>query len=408
MTDIAEPAKPTPQRESSMVRSRLAAPLIGGWVRDLGRLVTAIDPPLEGREDAYRQQYLKADAAQAAWVIGLIQIPLLFFSSTDYLLFGWSTLFFVVGVLRLSLFAISISVILRLKRVSNPRTYDVLIACWMVVANGTVMVINTTRPPTFVQPVMLFAVLALALFVLIPNQTWHRLLFGGTFFTSNLTLWVTGRRVAEPITTNLLWGAVLLAILIGIAASSHLSRSRRRQFAARDSLERIRDDLQELATTDALTGLLNRRRFLEVAAEEMARARRYGRALSIIAVDLDHFKSVNDGFGPAAGDDVLKVLARTLQKQTRRQDIVGRVGGEEFAVILPETSIETAINLAERFRNQLRSMPIMTGAGALTVTASLGVAEACPNDRSLADVLHRADQALYRAKRYGRDRVEAA
>jgi diguanylate cyclase (GGDEF)-like protein len=408
MVDTADGASPAPRRESGTVAPLLTAPLIGGWIRGLRGLVRAIDPPIDGREAAYRQQYLKADATQAAWCIGLMVVPLLFFSSTDYLLFGWSMLLVLVGLLRLSLTAISVGIVLRLRQVQDPQTYDRLIAVWMVAACGIVMIINMTRPPTFIQPVMLFAVLVLALFVLIPNQTWHRFLLAGSYLTTNLTLFLTGRRVAEPITANLLWGAVLLAIIIGFAASSHLSRSRRRQFVARAALEHIRDEFQEMTTVDALTGLLNRRRFLEVAAEELARSRRYGRALSIIAVDLDHFRSVNDGFGQAVGDDVLKALARTLQKQTRRQDIVGRVGGEEFAAILPETSIETAIALAERIRSHLRSMTITTSSVALTVTASLGVAEVAPADRSLADVLHRADQALYRAKRYGRDRVEAA
>src|SRR4051794_35474753 len=207
----------------------------GSPVRLLRRILDSIEPSLGDLEPAYRQHYLRVDADQAAWCIGLMVIPLLVFSTSDYLLFGWSITLVLVGLLRLSLAAISVSIVLRLRQVQDPWTYDRLIACWIVAACGIVMTINMTRPPTFVQPVMLFAVLVLALFVLIPNQTWHRFLLGGCYLTPTLTLFLTGRRLAEPITANLLWGAVILAIIIGFVAASHLSRSRRRQFVARSA-----------------------------------------------------------------------------------------------------------------------------------------------------------------------------
>jgi diguanylate cyclase (GGDEF)-like protein len=382
--------------------------LNGDWLRRVRTLVSAIDPPLEERELAYRQQFLRADATQAALCIAFIVVPLLFFWSTDYLLLGTGVAFVLLGLIRLVLAAFSVFIVVCLRRVRDPRAYDDLIAVWTVGAVSTMVIVNMTRPPTFTQPIMLYAVIVLALFVIVPNQLWHRFLLAGLYLGGNVLMVATGHRIADPVTTNLIWGTVILTNVIGVAIASHFSRMRRRQFVVRLEMERVRDRLQIMATIDGLTGVLNRRRFLEIAAEELERARRYERPLSVIAIDLDYFRTVNDRFGHAVGDDVLAALARTLQEQTRRQDVVGRTGGEEFAVILPETSIETAIALAERMRVRVSAMKLSVGGIPLTVTTSLGVAEARASDRSAQEMFCHADQALYRAKHLGRDRVEVA
>jgi two-component system, cell cycle response regulator len=183
---------------------------------------------------------------------------------------------------------------------------------------------------------------------------------------------------------------------------------RRQQFLARIHLERSHDNLHAIATTDALTGLLTRRRFLEVGADELERARRYSRPFSLIAIDLDHFKQVNDRYGHAAGDAVLAGVAAVLREQTRQHDLVGRIGGEEIAIALPETGLETARLVAERIRSRVSALVPTADGIKIPVSASFGVAVAGPSDTSVMEMLKRADQALYRAKRFGRDRVEAA
>ena len=383
--------------------------VIGAWFRRAREVIVAIDPLLGELEGAYRQHFLRSDATLTALCISFLIVPLLLLVSTDYLLFGSSVAFGLLLLLRLILATFCAIVVVRLRRVEDAHSYDRLLGIWMVGSISMMLIVNMSRPPTFIQPVMIYALLVLALFVIVPNQPWHRLLLAGLYLASNTIMFMTGRRVADPVTTNLIWAAVLLSIVIGGAVASHCSRLRRRQFAARVELERIRDELEIIATTDGLTGVLNRRRLLEVAVAELERARRYGRPLAIIAVDLDHFKDVNDHFGHAAGDAVLTTLAVTLQAQTRRQDAVGRTGGEEFAVILPETSVETATEIAERMRAQVGAAKLVAANGVpLTVTASFGVAEVRPFDRSAEDALRRADEALYRAKRLGRDRVEIA
>lgn len=166
--------------------------------------------------------------------------------------------------------------------------------------------------------------------------------------------------------------------------------------------------LQQIAVTDSLTGLLNRRALYDVLRHELVRSERYGRPLAVIVFDVDHFKSVNDQHGHAAGDEVLRHVSGIATKVVRATDTVARYGGEEFVVIAPETDLASALLLAERLRTALRSSEIALDHDVtLTVTASFGVAMLQPGEHSPDHVLRRADQALYSAKAAGRDRVEA-
>jgi diguanylate cyclase (GGDEF)-like protein len=172
-------------------------------------------------------------------------------------------------------------------------------------------------------------------------------------------------------------------------------------------LQTARDKFAQLAATDALTGLCSRRRWFETAAVEFSRARRYGRPLGLLMADLDLFKQVNDTFGHSAGDDVLKKFAEILQRQSRRSDVAGRVGGEEFAILLPETSLQAAHEVARRIVESCRDVAIPADAGVVRFTSSIGVTGIAPADDRIDAALKRADAALYEAKRSGRDRATA-
>jgi diguanylate cyclase (GGDEF)-like protein len=169
---------------------------------------------------------------------------------------------------------------------------------------------------------------------------------------------------------------------------------------------RLFRQIQQLATIDSLTGLLNRRRLTEVLDETYVKTKRYGRTAGIIMVDVDHFKQVNDTYGHDIGDAVLRTLARVFSEKLRVCDAIGRFGGEEFVILLPETSLEGAGMLAERLRVAIAAQEIpIPGDGHFTVTASFGVSVIRPNDPNHEAVLKRVDQALYQAKQTGRNRV---
>jgi diguanylate cyclase (GGDEF)-like protein len=166
--------------------------------------------------------------------------------------------------------------------------------------------------------------------------------------------------------------------------------------------------LRELATIDGLTGAFNRRAFMRLAEQELGVARRYGRPLSVMMLDADHFKKVNDTHGHDAGDAVLRALAATCRKQLRDVDLFGRLGGEEFAIVLPETPLAAARPVAERLRLALAALEVAAGGGVLTFTVSVGLAALASPGDTIEGLLKLADEALYRAKTDGRNRVVAA
>jgi diguanylate cyclase (GGDEF)-like protein len=215
--------------------------------------------------------------------------------------------------------------------------------------------------------------------------------------------------------------AAALAVANADAVVLVLEKERSLEQIAGDAqrVEQERDALQERVFIDELTGLFNHRYFREQIRFEYARARRYGRTLSLIFVDLDHFKRVNDTHGHVVGDSVLRQVADLVQAQLRASDIPVRVGrepvpvrygGEELVVILPETDLANALTIAERIRTaaEISPHPAPGAESSIKVTLSAGVACMGADDAEAWDLVRRADEALYRAKAAGRNRVEVA
>ena len=167
-------------------------------------------------------------------------------------------------------------------------------------------------------------------------------------------------------------------------------------------------NLQEQAATDSLTGMFNRGHFFDLSQKELLRAQRYNQSISVIAVDLDHFKSINDQYGHDAGDCVLRMFSRTCIKPLRANDVLGRIGGEEFGITLPMTDKQAAMDVAERLRALVESTPLEYGNTTIRCTISAGVAEKNESDATVEDIIRRADRAMYKAKSEGRNRVQAA
>jgi len=162
--------------------------------------------------------------------------------------------------------------------------------------------------------------------------------------------------------------------------------------------------VQEQAVTDELTALANRRQFLDALAHELTRSARTGETTSLILCDLDDFKNVNDRFGHPAGDEALRVVGRVLRDTVRELDVPARLGGEEFAVVLPNTNLDGAVRLAERIRVAIGEAAIVVGGSRISLTVSLGVA-AYTNGDSVEDLMHQADRCLYAAKEAGKNVV---
>lgn len=198
--------------------------------------------------------------------------------------------------------------------------------------------------------------------------------------------------------------AGLLAVIVATIAYFAFIHPRDRQIlAAIATLAEARRDAENLARFDALTGALSRRPLLEALDTEVERAERYGRALTCIMLDLDHFKAFNDTYGHQFGDKVLHRIARVIAEHCRTADHFGRYGGEEFLIILPETRVDDATNFAERVRLAVAETPLDVDEG--RVTLSLGVAEWHDGGNSASRLISQADRAMLDAKAAGRNRV---
>jgi two-component system cell cycle response regulator len=185
-------------------------------------------------------------------------------------------------------------------------------------------------------------------------------------------------------------------------------RAGRRILELQAELVAAREALREQATRDPLTCLWNRYSILDILNRELTRSQRERTPLSVIMVDLDHFKQINDTWGHLAGDAVLREAARRMQLSLRTYDAVGRYGGEEFLVVLPGVALPEAENLAERLRTTVGGEPVPAGTASVAATISLGVIAAPAGCVMAETLIHAADEALYRAKALGRNRVERA
>lgn len=186
----------------------------------------------------------------------------------------------------------------------------------------------------------------------------------------------------------------------------HLANLRLKGFV--EELREAKAELEVLATTDSLTGVANRRHITEEAERLVARLRRHRHLVSVLIFDLDRFKAINDAHGHVAGDRVLEAFAHTAAEQLRTEDIFGRVGGEEFLAVLPETDKAEALAVAERIRSSVAALHFDAPGGAFRVTVSIGVETERADRSELPSLMKRADAALYRAKREGRNRISAA
>jgi diguanylate cyclase (GGDEF)-like protein len=277
-------------------------------------------------------------------------------------------------------------------------TYWVIVLLWLTVL-ATVAGFYIRNPRTFGTTRLLLAVLAIDTLRNIVENSYFGAYFGGLYglFPGSFVA-VLGHPLLLilPKLLNIVAGVFVLLILLlrWLPATVH----------ERKSSDETAEDLREQATHDGLTGLFNRRHFLALAEAEWDRARRYGRPLSLLMCDIDLFKSINDRFGHDAGDRVIVAIAQACRDHTRGADIVARVGGEEFVVLLPETNADDAQVLAERLRQAVGVLRLSHPEADLAATISIGVADES-GAKDVAEMMKRADRALYAAKRDGRNRV---
>jgi diguanylate cyclase (GGDEF)-like protein len=280
--------------------------------------------------------------------------------------------------------------------------YWVIVFIWLTVL-GVVLTFYIRNPRVFGTTRLLLVVLAIDTVRNIVENVYFGLYFGGQyglFSPSIVGVLGNAKLLIIPKLINIAAGCVVLCLLL----------LRWLPAAVREygELEQSAEDLKTLAELDSLTGLYNRRHFELTARAEWDRFQRYLRPLSLLIIDVDRFKQVNDRFGHDAGDAILKIIADTCVSAKRKSDLVARIGGEEFAMLMPETDEASARIVAERLLEKVRNCSPAIGDERLSLTVSIGISAATLSMSGFETLVKRADGALYEAKRSGRNRIASA
>ncbi len=342
-------------------------------------------------EDQYRSHYLNADIAQCRRVVTVAMwamLPLMYF---DFSLRQPGSLYLLLMAAHAAVFAFSLWFARHMPKILGAPKLDQQMLRWVWLALAVTLAGNASRPADYFGHyyidiwivAMYFVVLPLPLRLLNPPMV-------GFVAVSLSLLFLYKQAPAVSYTYNVAL-MLLLAAISGHTISSRTHRFRRKTLSAEQELERQ-------ASTDPLTGVANRREFMRISDGELKRHARLGKSLSLLVLDLDHFRKINEAHGHQAGEVVLVEVTRRMKRATRSYDCLARYGGEEFCVLLPEASIEDAGKIAARTKHTIIAMPVSVSGKELRVSATIGIATMLTGD-TVASILKRADADLHRAKK---------
>lgn len=358
-------------------------------------------------EDEYRREHFKGDKMQS--VIILMSVAFLIFGMLrmDQVLFaGEQQLFLWMAAYRLIyLFVTSVAVLLLL-RIREHEILDRIVFGWALMTAVYLVLFNFTRPANYLTTP--FDILfPFGLYLLSPLRLKYNSILTLTF---SIAIIIVDTIYKSGLSQTVLSAAVVSQImvhLIGLPASMQIQSYRRKSFKAYLDQKDAREMANYLINIDGLTKCMTRQYFMEMAEKEFLRTKRYNLPLSLLMLDLDHFKRINDRYGHQFGDQILQRFATVALEQKRAQDIFGRLGGEEFALLLPNTALKNARLVAERIQQTWASASLAVDGQGVRSTVSIGVVEINSNDPSFYALLHRSDSAMYNAKRRGRNRVSS-
>lgn len=374
----------------------------------------------ENTERAYRDHVKEATARNLIVALRVWAFLLVAFGWLDFMALGLSEGFYhLMGSRLLSAFLLlSFSVMVKYRPglAKNGTGVSIL----EVVGFFLFFIIYFVRPDITTWNIGVTVIILISLYIFIPNRVVNSnivALFGiaGTIYCIALV------GAEPPVLVGLVF-LLSLPTIIGYFAAVRLNLGNRQQYAlfmetvqVNQSLqaeikrrEELEVELKLQATTDPLTGLLNRRQYETLFRREQERVRRHAGKLSLCVTDLDHFKKINDEYGHDVGDQVLRHISDLFVETLRHTDIVGRFGGEEFILLLPDTDLDNAMVVIDRLREKLQASPIEADGKEICITATFAVTEVTAEDVTIEDVIRRADKALYQGKEAGRNQVVAS
>jgi len=369
------------------------------------RLFSQILIDLRDLEGDYRVFNLQVDKAQsiismiiaAVSVFGLLVVDAMVFKQRTDLL-QWMLIY------RGSFVLFTAIVIYAIVKIDKVRVFDRLVLGWLSVTLLYLLTSNFTRPANYLSTTF-DTIIIFAIYVLSPLKFQTNALLTLGFSIGTLYIDHFLKVGVDPVTLDVATAAQVIVQLLGFGSASQLQTYRRKSFKAFMEERDAKEMVAYLANIDPLTKSLTRRHFFNIAESEFMRFARYRRPLSVLVIDVDDFKRVNDMYGHHAGDIVLRSFSLVALEQKRAQDTFGRLGGEEFGLILPETTVEQAKVVAERIHRMWEGTPSNLDGVMIQSTVSVGVAEAQATDKAFDDILRRADLRMYKAKEQGRNQV---
>jgi len=374
--------------------SEIFARIFGDIRTDLGEL-----------EGDYRVAHLRADITQSILYMFIIGISNILMLGMDAFLFKDNpNLFMLMVLFRSGYVAVTIAIGIALRRTTRVRIYDRLTFAWILFTILFMLLINFTRPANYISA-SFDVIVPFAIYLLSPLKLKYTFALAASFSLGTLYIGFFYKIGVNPILLNVATFAQVIIHVLGVSFSLQLHSYRRKSYQAFIDEKDAKEMVAYLANIDPLTKSLTRRQFMNIAESEFRRFQRYRRPLSILILDADHFKQINDTYGHHAGDLTLRSLSLVAMEQKRAQDTFGRLGGEEFGLLMPETTLEQARIVAERVRQVWDASPVNLDGELIHSTMSIGVAEAMEADQSLEDLLRRVDRMLYKAKESGRNRV---
>lgn len=342
---------------------------------------------------------------------------LLLFGLLDLQALGWSEAFFILAACRLAQAGMVFTLAALLPRRPHWASNGYPVTILEIVGFFLFMPIYFLRPEIAPMTIGVLGLMLLAMFLFVPNRLPLTLFAAVVGMLLALACIVANGRGAETVVGAVFFLA--LPVVTGFFAAQQLHKVQRRQFAMfnqarkanldlQKEVERRRlleEELKRQATTDPLTGLFNRRQYELLFRRERERCRRQGATICVAMADLDHFKALNDELGHDSGDMALRHVAGLFTSQLREGDVVGRFGGEEFIILLPDTDVPEAERVIERLRSALEANPVRIDGRSRQLTATFSVSAVLDSERDIVDTLRRVDAGLYQGKRAGRNQV---
>jgi diguanylate cyclase (GGDEF)-like protein len=307
---------------------------------------------------------------------------------------------------RVGFVLLTLVFIFAILRTTKVRVFDRIVSGWIFLTLLILLLFNFTRPANYLTTAF-DIIFPFAIYTLSPLKLIYNVALAVGFSTGTLYVDYAFKSGVDPILLNTATAAQLIVHALGLGSALQIQTYRRMSFRAYIQEKDARESVAYLANIDPLTESLTRRQFFSMLNTEFLRFARYRRPLSILVVDVDHFKEINDTYGHHTGDVVLKSLSLVILEQKRTQDTFGRLGGEEFGLLLPETNLGQARIVAERIQRTWDKTPTNMDSELIPSTVSIGVAEAHSDDKSFEDILRRADRMMYKAKESGRNCVVA-